>query len=364
MPTKLIFDPAYLHSVAGGKSALDTQRLHLSSIAEAEAFMRGYGFDPAQEKDIDQLWDYYRRAYVLITEKLGYAESEIPEVFRDKKDLKTIQQLLLFASQVEAPEFQRWACALLRAMHVFIHSENDLFSSYSSEIQQQILTSFEERIYYDGNSHKTFLKGTASVHDDVELHSFEVKPFKTSTSTVFKLLAKPEALAMRVYDKLGVRFVTKNIFDSFQVVRLLVEENLISYPHIMPEQSSNNVYPVKLFIEVCDQLLEEGRSLTSEQISEKLERQLSGHPEQIEVINQMFRKENHFSGLDYRFIKFITRQLVHIQKNEKETFSFFYPYEVQIMDFEAYQKVLSGPSEHVAYKERQKAAARKRLFPE
>ncbi len=360
MPTKLLFDSSYLHSVAGGKSALDSRRLHLQTHAEAQAFMKSYGFNPQNDVEREKLWDYYRRALVLLTEKLGYSLQEIPAIFHDRKDLKEIEQLLLFASQEGSTDHQKWACALLRAMHVFIHSENDLFSSYSSEIQKQILSPFEERIFYDGNQHKTFLKSSESQHDDVELEAFQVKPFKTSTSTVFKLLAKPDALAMRVYDKLGVRFVTKNIFDSFQVIRLLVKENLISFPHIMPDQSSNNIYPVNLFMQVCQHLQEEGKNFTSEEISARLIETIHTQPEQ----ESLFKKENSFSGMDYQFIKFITRKLVCIQKNEKENFSFFYPYEVQIMDNEVYRRIQSGPSEHVAYKERQKDAARKRLFPQ
>lgn len=359
MPTKLIFDSSYLDSVAGGKSALDSRRLHLQTLSEARAFMKGYGFDPDNTTDREKLWDYYRRAFVLVTEKLGYSLEDIPEIFRDKKDLKEIEQLLLFASQEGDSPHQKWACALLRAMHVFIHSENDLFSSFSSEIQQQILSPFESRVFFDGTTHKTYLKAMESGHADVELQHFQSKPFKTSTSTVFKLLAKPDALAMRVYDKLGVRFVTNNIFDSFQAIRLLVDENLISFPHIMPEQSSNNIYPVNAFVEICQSLLSEGKVLTSDEISQKLIESLHAHPEQ----EKLFKKENSFSGLDYKFIKFITRKLIRIQKNEKESFSFFYPYEVQIMDHEAYKKILTGPSEHVAYKERQKDTARKRLFP-
>jgi uncharacterized protein (TIGR04552 family) len=358
--TPLVFESSYLNSVAGGKSALDSRRLHIFSTTEAQAFMRGYGFDPGLESDLEKLWDYYRRAFVLLTEKLGYSIQDIPDIFHDRKDLKQIENLLLMASKTDSSPEQKWACALLRAMHVFIHSENDLFSSYALEIQKQILSPFESRIIVDGTHHRTVLRANDSHFADVELELFQVKPFKTSTSTVLKLLAKPDALAMRVYDKLGVRFVTKNVFDSFQVIRLLVKENLISFPHIMPDQSSNNIYPVSLFIEICGDLLKEGKNLSSEQISQRLLSSLKDHPEH----ESLFKKENSFSGLDYKFIKFITRKLVRVPKNEREFFTFFFPYEVQIMDREAYAKVLSGPSEHVAYKERQVEAARKRLFPE
>ena len=74
---------------------------------------------------------------------------------------------------------------------------------------------------------------------------------------------------------------------------------------------------------------------------------------------------NQYSGSDYRFIKFISRQLIKVNgENGRGGFSFFYPFEVQILDQEGYLKTLSGPSEHAAYKERQMIAARKRLFPE
>lgn len=57
------------------------------------------------------------------------------------------------------------------------------------------------------------------------------------------------------------------------------------------------------------------------------------------------RKKNEQSGLDFKFIKFITRKLIRI-KNRPDTsgvsqsFSFFYPFEVQIMDAASYDQIL------------------------
>lgn len=350
------FDAAVLNSVVGGVSALDMPKLNIRTLAEADAFVQGYGFDITQEKDVERLWYYYRRALVLITEKLEFKLSEIPEVMRDSKSVNDLRNLLLWASDSEDSEKQKWACAILRVMHVFTHAENDLFSTFSEEIQKQILTPIQDSIFHEGSSGTTFLKN--STEKMIALSGFEVKPFKTSSSTVIKLLAKPTALAMSVFDKLGFRFVTNNVYDSFRVVRYLVEYNLISYPHIMPEQSSNNLYPVDLFLSVIEE--SKSKQMNPDQINQLLEKKLLDNRENISFL----RKENTFSGEDYRFIKFICRKLIKVKsESSKKEFSFFYPFEVQIMDMESHQKILSGPSHHQAYKDRQITAARERLFP-
>lgn len=359
MQNRFYFDSDVLHSVAGGRSAIDLPRLNILTLESAQAFIQNYGYDPAKEDDINKLWYFHRRALVLLTEKLGYATSEIPEILRDRKTMGDISQLLIYASS-RTPEdkvLQRWACAILRCMHVYIHSESDLFASFTQEIQQQILTPFQQAIYHDGNTHK--LKPGISDRAAIDLAGFEVKPFKASTSTVIKLLAKPDALAMKVFDKLGVRFVTKSLFDSFQVIRFLVEENIISYPHIMPDQSSNNLFPVDIFMDVCRVAEEQNPQINSEELSQVFDQAL----DKLGNDAKMIRKINEQSGQDFRFIKFITRKLIQIQNPGRENFSFFYPFEVQIMDQNAHGKILSGPSEHDAYKERQREAARCRIFP-
>jgi hypothetical protein len=364
MPQRFIFESSILNSVVGGRSAIDIPNLNIHSLDAASAFISSYGFNFSNLHDVDKLWYYHRRALVLMIEKLGIAETTIPEKLRDRKLLGDIRELLVIASSRNPDEanLQKWSCALLRCIHVFVHAENDLFSTFSEEIQSQILTPFQDCIVHDGTTHRTFLKaGAENGLDPIELLGFEVKPFKTSSSTVIKLLAKPDALAMKIFDKLGVRFVTRNLFDTFQVVRFLVKENVISFPHIMPDQSSNNLYPVDLFMEVCDDLSHRLDTLDEKTIQEIFEQKLKDGAENA----KLFRKENFFSGADYRFIKFISRKLIHIKpEGSKEAFSFFYPFEVQIMDQGALSQILSGPSEHQAYKERQRTAARQRLFPE
>lgn len=361
MPARFAFDGEILHSVAGGRSVIEIPRLHLRDFDDADAFLRAYGFDYSDPKVEDRLWYFHRRALVLLTERLGYSEEEIPEGLRDRRVLGDLRHLLLRASSRREEDrfMQRWSCALLRCMHVFVHAETDLFSSFPEEIQSQIITPLQEVIFHDGNTHKTYLRSRREGSEQIELVAFEQKSFKTSQSTVIKLLARPEALAMRVFDKLGFRFVTKGLFGTFQVIRFLLEENLISFPHIMPDQSSNNLYPVDLFISVC--------------------RELTDHPPESEAALEeifvsrlaalgegagMFRKSNEQTSVDFRFIKFITRKMIEVPVEGRDPIRFFYPFEVQIMDERAHEAMIQGPSDHDSYKDRQREAARHRLFPE
>lgn len=362
MSHRFHFDYDMLHSVAGGRSALDIPRLSFRSIEETDAFVHAYGFDVSKPEDENKLWYFHRRALVLLIERLGFAEADIPEILRDRKQLGDIRQLLMYASSRRDSDkvLQRWACAILRCMHVYVHAENDLFSFFAEEIQAQILSPLQKAIVHDGANHRTYLKSLDDSRPPVELLGFEVKPFKTSASTVIKLLAKPDALAMKVFDKLGVRFITRSLFDGFQVIRFLVEESLISFPHIMPDQSSNNLYPVDLFLQVCEELEERGKIPSDAEIAAIFDSRLALASEGA----GLFRKPNEQSGRDFQFIKFITRKLITVRPvGKEESFSFFYPFEVQIMDEKGHQAILSGPSEHVAYKERQRLAARKRVLP-
>ncbi len=357
------FDESSLGVVAAGASAIDRPFLHIHSLDEAESFLRSYGYKINNPEHLERLWYFHRRALVLMTERLKLDIMEIPVQVKSKEELKDIRFLLIYASQFDDKKLQKWACAFLRCMHVFVHAETDLFSSFAEEIQKQILSQFEQAIVQDD---KLYLKSFQKEgHPRVELLDFHTKPFKTSTSTVIKLLARPEALAMKIFDKIGVRFVTKTIFDSFQVIRFLVEENIISFPQIMPDQSSNNMYPVEEFLAVCNKLVkkhDDNHKLSSEKMDRLLAQKLKSSQS---AFLGLFRKDNPFSSQDFKYIKFISRQLIQINSTSPggHNFNFFYPFEVQIMNESSFKKIQSGDSLHTAYKDRQIEAAIKRLFP-
>ena len=361
-PDFFAFDKQVLDCVVGGVSALDIGRLHIRSVEEARQFIQAYGYDLSDSEAREQLWATHRRAVALIKEQLLDEGEAIPEALYDPAQLTDLTQLLMIASSraPEDKELQRWACAILKVMHVYVHLRNDLFSAFRDEIQAQILRPLQDAILQDDLAGTTVL-GPSLSDGGVRLAKFEIKPFKTTASSVIKLLARPEKVALTLLDKLGVRFVTRTVFDSFRVIRFLVDNHIVSYPHIIPDQSNNTLFPVNLFMETMAELEKNGGDASNEKVQEILKARLQSESERAEYKN----KFNEFSGSDYRFIKFINRKLITISVgfgDRQRAFRFFYPYEIQIMDYETYVRNLSGPMAHDEYKNRQRKAARERVL--
>lgn len=355
----LQFEPLVLESLVGGLKILDFPRLDVQSLDEAENFIRAYGYSPDDPKDLNKMWNYHRRAVTFIQTHLLQEGEAVPELLADPNQLKELSYLLIYASTRGTKEksLQNWACGILKVIHVLVHLDNDLFTSYSSEIQDQVLGSYREHIYNDLSSGMIYL-GSPSDPDSLVLKKFDIKPLKTSTSSITKLLAKPEEVAFAIMDKMGVRFVTRHLIDCFRTMRYLIKKNVISFPHLVPNQSTNNLYPLNLFLEVIESLTDDAE-LSEKQIDEMLYKKIYSDSERA----QFLRKENLVSSSSYRFIKFITRKIVKIDAPQGgRPLSFFYPYEVQIVDYETYLQQLSGPASHEEYKTRQQQKARERVF--
>ncbi|HVK61354.1 MAG TPA: TIGR04552 family protein [Bdellovibrionales bacterium] len=366
-PSNFHFNRQVLDCVIGGVSAIDTPRLNIHTRDEAKQFITAYGYDLDSPGDTELLWGIHRRAVALIQEQFLNEGENIPMDVADPTTLGDLSKLLILASsRLEAHhELQKWSCAVLRVMHVFVHLRNDLFSAFRDQIQASLLKPLQDAIVVDDIAGKSVL-GPNEPRGGIQLHKFEIKPFKTTASSAIKLLARSERVALSLLDKIGVRFVTRSLFDSFRVVRFLVDQHLISYPHIIPDQSANTLYPINLFLEVMEELKaieKRGEVVDDNVVREALMAHLAESKDQANYLEKL----NEFSGPDYRFLKFINRKLVTVtigEGGDKKPFSFFYPYEVQIVDVETYSRNMSGPMAHDAYKDRQRRKARARVLGE
>jgi uncharacterized protein (TIGR04562 family) len=355
------FDPISFESMIGGLSTLDIPRIHIQTADQAKEFLLSYGYDVNKEADLDRLWGYHRRAVAYIQSELLKEGENLPEVLVEPNQLKDIWNLFIYAS-TQNSQVQRWACGLLKVIHMFVHLENDLFAQYSGEIQEQLLKPIRAHIHEDAILGS--ILGPALGENSIRLRKFEEKAFKTSSSSVTKLLAKPELVAFTLMDKVGVRFITKHLVDVFRVLRYLVEQNLVNFAHNIADQSINTVYPLNLFLEVMESMTLDNK-LTPEEIDARLLDKLE--KENGRAVYK--EKLNNFTSEEYRFLKFITRRLVRvnfggISKNgeNSHTLTFFYPFEVQIVNYDYYLKNLQGPASHDKYKERQVRRARARVF--
>ncbi len=361
------FQAPVFNCVVGGVSVLDIPRLNVKDKDQARQFVLAYGYDLNSFSDREQLWASYQRAISMIQDHLLDDREKIPDEVATQERLGDLGQLLIFASEKgkEHRELRKWACAILRVMHVYVHLKNDLFSAFNDEIQGQILNPIQESI--ESHNDKIIL-GRDTRFGDVQLNKFNIKPFKTTSSSVIKLLARPERVALTLLDKLGVRFVTNNIFDSFRVIRFLVEHHIISFAHIIPDQSNNTLYPLNLFLDVMKTLEAEGKVISKQdwpKFEVDLELRLLEKLKNADVQAKYLQKENQFSGDEYKFIKFINRKLITVTVGTGQSarpFRFFYPYEIQIMDHDTFLKNQSGPMAHDEYKSRQRIKARERVF--
>ena len=344
----------------GGVSVLDAARLSVRDVDQAIEFIRSYGYDWDVEDDQSLITSFFRQAVAFLQDKF-VEEGEAPVIdFFSKNEVADVRHLLVAASD-RSPDnqtLQKWACATLKVIHVISHLNNDLYSIFDDEIRAQVLNPIQNFVTEDSIQGATFLQNE---HEKIRLNKFEFKPKKNQDSGVIKLLAKKKLVALNILDRIGVRFVTKNTFDIFKVLRFLVNNSLVSYPHCIVNEAVNTVYPTNLFLEVMDTLRAKGSMRNAKEISELLDKKLIDQGDHAEFQN----KDNAFTDPDYKFIKFISRRLVRIKivrNGKEETVRFFYPFEVQIMGYETYLNNMRGPLSHEEYKKRQEKAARLRLF--
>lgn len=357
MSISLDFNPQTFKSLIGGAPILEAPAPQVTNIEEARSFLRAYGYDPEDPQDQERLWHIHARAVTYLKSRILKADEQIPESLTDPNLLQDVSHLLIKANQKEKNEEHRWACVLLKVMHVVTHLHNDLFSYFSSEIQEQIFKPYRQYVRQDPAT-GMLLGGGDESSDPIRLQKIELKPFKDSNSAITKLLSKPEAVAFGLMDKIGVRIVTQTLLDVFRVMQFLVKEHVVSYPHVVPGQTNNSIFPVNLFLEVLEKAKREGLSDPKE-INERLK---NFSAQGIES-SQFLIKKNEFTAGNYRFVKFINRQLVKVNvPGSEKPLSFFYPYEVQIIDYDNYLESMSGEASHDEYKARQRAKARERLF--
>ncbi|MBK9294136.1 MAG: TIGR04552 family protein [Oligoflexia bacterium] len=355
----LEFPSQMMKTIIGGYSTIDVPHLDFHSLEEVGEFIKTYGYDLSQPEEVEAVWSIYEQSILLLQKYILDPHEKIPDVLLTRQSVEDIRRLFLYASTKDHKKnpMQLWSCAILRVMHCVAHVDNDLFFNYTNEIQNQIFGPFQSQVVTDEGGN-LFL-GTKQNFDQVPLMKFELKAFKERHSMVIKTLSKPESVAMEIFDKMGVRFVTSHIFDAFRVVRYLRRENIINFANIVPHQSKNTLYPANIFLEVIDKLNKTKKIYDVEQIDKTLSAEYDLNKDRAEFKE----KFNPFSDSDYKAIKFISRHLIKI-KTQSNNLRFFYPYEIQVMDYQTYINNMSGTTSHAEYKQRQRKAAHDRVMGE
>ncbi len=338
-------------AIIGGESAIDVPQLLLTTESEAEKFLDCYGFNWELPSHRVELEGYRQHAVTFLQDTLlDGLPIDIPGDIRHAQD---IRQLLLWASK-PSDSHQRWACALLRVMHTVAHAHSYFNDRYSVPIRQQVLSRFEPHLSMQEDG--LYLGDQTGI----PLEDFEVKPTKPLGSVVMKLLHKAENVAADIFDRIGVRLITRERFDALMVVKYLRAENVVMFANIKPSRSRNTLVDLEWAmaeIERTDSLVGLGVMTPEEQIH-----RLRQASKKMGFPGPAVASYNPFSDVAYHSIQFTCRQLIRVPGPDGEEIRFFFPYEVQIMDQESYAQSREGLAGHDMYKERQREAVLNRVL--
>lgn len=377
------FDWDALWAATEGRSYIDVPRLSAHSKGAAKKFLSAYGYDVEDPLVREEIWKIYFEALSFLREALLNEGEEIPEHFLVRGVHSDILKLIQEASKKVPDDNSRWSCALLRIMHIISHLDNDVRSEHFRYAREQIFDRFDGLVSrVEGERRWTLGSG----ENTISMLRYLKKERKDRQSTLIKLLSKPQAMVEAIYDRIGFRFVTETRWEAFQLLRVLNSEGLVSAPNVYPQRSLNTLIPTD---ELRDFVEDTRAQIDGEGLEESLLQHLIHKFEQDSSVS-LKAIRNRFSSSWYRAIQFTCRQLIvapdptHLfwtdlrkellkiegmeQKLKKvpitlrEKRTFYYPFEIQILDKASYVEAIGGRSRHREYKARQRLMARNRVL--
>lgn len=321
-----------------GRSFIDTKRIHIHSVEEAEEYLTCYGFDIHDSMDAIELDNIRVEAIQLIQEELLLDGEKIPQALLDEKD---VRQYLLYASGHGPKELTPWSGAILRVLHTLTHSYSYLNDIYYDDIREQIFSRFNKHIVRQDRG---------ALFGNIALVDVEFREAKSKRSVAMKLLHKAENVAADIFDWIGIRFITYSRSDVLDILAYLREKHIVTYANLKPSRSRNTL----LNLDWINQCLSRGMSIDDI----KKEMELMKYPS-----SEKTKLNNEFSELSYHSVQITYRQRIKITQQDGKKLCFYFPFEIQMMDQHSFLKTREGLASHVEYKKRQKSAVRKRVLP-
>jgi len=383
--------------VCSGQSSLDATN-YLTELYDKEqvaAFLNGYGFDISDPIENAELFGIFQEAVQFIKRyflKEGNPDGLDLKVPNFVFTITNISDLFLAATGHATfklkTEESLWAGAILKVMHTILHTDKDLRYRYFSTIQQQIFDRFYKFIHRD-DQNRLFLRSETDVRMQIPLYDFQTKAKKTRDSIIIKLLHKQENVAEELFDRIGVRIITYNKLDALRVIKFLHKNYVIMINNIKPSRSQNTLVDLRTLRTRIFTLYKEAirNQYPEEEFYQKLNNLLE------ECVPFSSDHLNRHSSEEYRAIHFTGRQLIKYRNPFMQSFNsvrkealkdkanpmaqqllaldtspisrdvrFFYPFEVQITDFESHVKNTQGEASHNEYKKSQLRSAMKRIF--
>jgi len=370
---------ADLRLVIDGQSFLDTPRLNLKSKSDAKSFLLSYGYDVDRPEVREEIWKIYFESLAFVRDHLLDSGEKIPQEFLGRGPANDILKLLTMAGS--KTEQGKWSCALLRVMHIIAHLDNDMRLEIFQHAREQIFSRLDQHIDQRRSQRQKKSFVFNGPQGEIELVRYIKKERKERVSTLMKLLSKPHNVVEEIYDRIGIRFVTQTRADCFRLVDALIKVGVVSLPNLQPGRSVNSL----LSLETVQRAFE-----SAAEAKDRHPQRILSALDQESPLPMGTVARNPLSSRWYRALQFTCRQLVvapdptfvfwqSVKKNlqaakvsesvfkripitVRESRSFFYPYEIQVMDRQSYVEAIGGRSRHKEYKSKQRLMARNRVL--
>jgi uncharacterized protein (TIGR04552 family) len=305
-----------------GDSVIDWHKLSFSDHEEVDRFLRLNEFDPESEEEMTRLEDLRADAVDYLAR--AYAMAIPDEVAGDLP----ARDLFLVASTT-GPH-QKWACVVLKVMHIIHHINGR---------QALLKVSVSDEVIFREIELKVLQVVEQLRAAGAPLSEFEWSR-KPRDSQITKLLAKRSTLAANIYDKLRFRLIVPQQTDLVPMLATLSRQ-LIPFNYVVPGESVNQLVDLR----------------------EVLEKHDGGNHARTEV------PYNEFSGPEYRIVNFVADLPLRLERLISRTelppelsHVVFVLTEFQVCDKATAIRNESGASSHEAYKARQHERVRMRLF--
>jgi uncharacterized protein (TIGR04552 family) len=305
-----------------GDSVIDWHRLSFADHAEVDRFLRLNEFDPESDTEMLRFEDIRADAVDYLARAFAMA---IPDEVA--ADLPA-RDLFLVASS--SGPHQKWACVVLKVMHIIHHINGR---------QAMLKVSVSDEIIFREIELKVLQVVEQLRAAGAPLTEFEWSR-KPRDSQITKLLAKKSTLAANIYDKLRFRLIVPQYADIVPMLATLARQ-LVPFNYIVPGESVNQLVDLRAVL---------GRDSTGSAAAREI-------------------PYNEFSGPEYRIINFIADLPIRLErllpKGEalpELSHVVFVLTEFQVCDKQTSIRNESGASSHEAYKSRQHERVRMRLF--
>jgi uncharacterized protein (TIGR04552 family) len=329
-----------------GDSVIDWHRLVFSEHAEVDRFLRLNEFDPGSDDEMARLEDLRSDAVDHLSRVYQMA---IPDEVA--ADLPA-RDLFLVASGDGA--HQKWACVVLKLMHI-IHHINGRAGLLKISVSDEII----------------FREIELKVMQVVEQLRAAGAPLaewewsrKPRDSQITKLLAKKSTLAANIYDKLRFRLIVPTRDDLVPMIATLTRQ-LIPFNYVVPGESLNQLVDLETLSTQPEGAL--GPSTSGAITLTRMAAQTAPPPSLSSPAIAL--PTNEFSGPEYRIVNFVAdlplridRLLPRAEIPPELSHVVFVLTEFQIADKATAAGNEQGASSHEAYKARQHERVRLRLF--